>query len=328
MGSDSTPDAVSKSLQVYVDSLVGAHYGDRPFGAYLRTILRIPGFILSNEEASGLMSGVLLTFHAVAPERDWQDVIPAVAAVELTHNAWELLDKILDDEPLSSLIEWDISHVSNAIGALQMLANFALLDLPSRGFSPQRVSSCLRGISEMCARVAEANHLDLVAEHIPNPTWDLGMEVTRGKSAPIDQVIGPIGAGLATDDPVIVQRCTELGSAVGIYLALVNDLNDCMPGHEFKSDVRRRKKTLPIVYLMINTRPGEYEQEKQILRGIGPMAPEDEARVRAALAKCGAIEYGGVLAEAHRLKAQSLAESLAHRADLSRVMKAFRIALG
>ena len=184
---------------------------------------------------------------------------------------------------------------------------------------------CIHAISSACYRITEANHLDLRAEGADNPSLELADQITTAKSAPIDQLIGPIVTGLATDDAEMVQTFTDFGAAVGAYAALNNDLNDALPESSHKSDVRRRKKTFPIVFLMTQTPEGSYEEEKVWLRSTHPMLPEQEAQIRHALVESGAVDYTSVLAEAYRHKARNLLRPLEEKMDVSQILSVFGI---
>jgi geranylgeranyl pyrophosphate synthase len=312
-------------LRDYTDRLITERYQGSAFEKYLRGLLAIPGGPLTGTDSSGLMDAVLYTYAAFCPERDWRDAMPGAVSVELAHTAWELMDKILDDERPDGVDDWDASQVMNAAMALNSLTVFPAHSLATRGFSPARVARCVDGVSLMCATVAATNHLDLVAESVADPTLDLALEVTIGKSEPIGYVIGHVGAGLATDDAAVISRMTEFGGAVGIYHAICNDLSDVLPGDMRKSDVRRRKKTLPIVYLMTQTPDDRFKEEKRLLRANTPMRPEEEVSIRQALVDSGAIDYTSVVAESYRLQALRIASSLQDRADLTDLLQALGI---
>ena len=84
-------------VRAYVDRLLEDQGHLLPFRDYLRELLQLSGFILSETAGSGLVAGALVTFSVVCPQRDWRDVIPGVAAGELLHNSLMLLDKVIDD---------------------------------------------------------------------------------------------------------------------------------------------------------------------------------------------------------------------------------------
>ncbi|MBI4338438.1 MAG: polyprenyl synthetase family protein [Chloroflexi bacterium] len=303
----------------YTDRLVAQECGIAPFAQYLRSLLGLPGLLLSEHGGSGLVPATLLTFNALAPGRDPADAVPGAAAGELFYTAFQVLDKVIDDEVPQGAVDWDPLSAANAVAALQSISYVAALDVGKRGFPPEKVARCIRALSTAYNRVAETQHLDRLSEAMPDPTLDLALQITVGKSAPIDQAIGQIGAGLATDDPEVVRGLTEFAADIGIHWALVNDLNDVLPGNIHKSDVRRRKKSLPIVFFLTQTPQGKYEAEKRCLRATHPIAPEEEAEIRTALVESGAVDYTAVLAESYRIKAGKALDRFGRRFDLSRL---------
>jgi geranylgeranyl pyrophosphate synthase len=309
--------AARREVSGYANKLLGDQCNLPEFRECLRKLLQIPGLVLSPQGGSGLVSGVLLAFNAVCPDRDWKDVVPGVVAGELFYTTFQLLDKVIDGEIPMGVENWDPETVCNAASVVQVMAYMALLGLRERGFAHEQVEQCIRRMSNACTRVAEAQHLDRLAERIESPTLELAFQITIGKSASIDQIIGGIGAGLGTEDPEIVRAFTEFGGALGIYSALTNDLNDVLPKNMHKADVRRRKKTLPIVYLVSQTSSESYVKEKQCLRSSRPISVEEEAMIRRALVESGAVDYTSVVAESYRRKARNALRSLEGRMDVS-----------
>ena len=305
------------AVREYVAWLLEEQCALPEFRDYLGGLLQIPGLVLSEYGGSGVMTGALLAFHAVCPDRDWRDVIPGVAAGELLYTTFQLIDKAIDGEVPEGAEDWDPEAVCNASTVIQTLSFRALLELRERRFSHKQIEHCIRHMCSGCARVAEAQHLDHLAERIQNPTLELAHRIATGKSASIDQIIGQIGAGLGTDDAEIVGAFTEFSAALGVYSALANDLNDALPENTHKADVRRRKKTLPIVYLMSQTPSGEYVKEKCQLRSSDSIPLNEEIAIRQALLDSGAIDYTSVVAESYRLKAQHILRSVEDRVDVS-----------
>src|SRR5690606_11867585 len=137
---DSFVPHVHEALRTYLQGLLGRSIGTtEPMSRSLAVLLSAPGLALSDGFHSVLPIGVVGAYSMFAPN-DWPRVIPAAAAIELSHLAVEVYDKFLDDEALGDIAEHPGVSLINDGSCLQALAHLAIDDLHERGFSLERVA--------------------------------------------------------------------------------------------------------------------------------------------------------------------------------------------
>ena len=108
---------------------------------------------------------------------------------------------------------------------------------------------------------------------------------------------------LATDDQQIIASFSQFGHNSGIAAQIDDDIHSLMDTGSGKSDIKRRKKTLPVIYGLAHCRGSEREFLAEVYSEKGNITPEIESRVREILARSGGIHYSLIMAEVYRQKA-------------------------
>ncbi len=116
------------------------------------------------------------------------------------------------------------------------------------------------------------------------------------------------------DDPVILEAVWTFGGHVGVVAQLANDLAGIASGTSARgSDLRRGKKTLPIVYALSCAREegltGLLDAYEQVV--TGEAEPDEEEHLARMMRDLGAAHYTGIVAEAHRGEALAALRRLA-----------------
>jgi geranylgeranyl diphosphate synthase type I len=253
---------------------------------------------------------------------DYRTVLPGAAAVELGHNFSLVHDDIEDSDrerrhrPTLWAI-WGIPlaiNAGDALFALSRLALYRLLD--NEGFSERRVLELMRLYDETCLALCEGQFLDISFERRTDITVDEYMEMIGRKTAALLRASVRAGAVLATDDPAIGDAYGDFGYHLGLAFQMADDVKGSFwtsaeSGKPEAGDIRKRKKTLPIVWALQNAS----EADKARLREIyspdastsGEPMPQDEVdEVLEILERAGAREH--TLSEARRFRDQALAD--------------------
>lgn len=268
------------------------------YGSLLRLGLAEAGKVLSSNPSSRWPLLTLGSCEAASGGR-WEHAIPAAAAMEVFIAALDLLDDLQDGDADGVIATCGEAQALNVSTGLLMLSQRMLLRLSDRGVGAETVLAVGRELAGAALTVGGGQHLDLAHESRPTISEQEALDVASRKSATLVSCACRIGARLGSDDLAVVDLLGRFGWHAGMAAQLINDLSDVAPGHPPKSDVRRGKKTLPLV---------SAATFGLITGSAAP--PGDELAFREALAQSGALHYTWVVADMHRQQAADLLAEL------------------
>jgi geranylgeranyl diphosphate synthase type I len=132
--------------------------------------------------------------------------------------------------------------------------------------------------------------------------------MTRRKSGSLLAMACEVGAALASDDQQTLETFRSFGTHLGVVAQLLNDLvgvDPSLTAEERGTDLRRRKKSLPVAYAL---RCAREEAILPVLEWYARPAgdagrPGEEERVVQVMSDLGALHYAWVVADAHRREA-------------------------
>ena len=217
----------------------------------------------------------LICLHACgAAGGDPEVAAPAGAAIELLHNFTLVHDDIQDQShtrrhrpTVWSL--WGPSQAINVGDAIFALGQLALLKVVERGVPFQRLEQLVRGYNEVTLRIVEGQVLDLGFED----RWNIGvanyLEMIRGKTAAIVAYSAWAGAIVAGVDYSRADGFRAFGEALGLGFQVRDDVlgiwgETSVTGKRKADDIRRRKKSLPIIALAAVASPAELARLREI----------------------------------------------------------------
>lgn len=258
---------------------------------------------------------------------DYHGALPGAAAVELGHNFSLVHDDIEDADrerhhrPTLWAI-WGVPLAINAGDALFALSRLALYRLLG-DFSERKVLALMRVYDETCLALCEGQFLDISFERQPDVTVPQYLEMIGKKTAALIGASVQAGAILATDDQATVEAYRRFGWNLGLAFQMADDVKGAFwssaeSGKPEAGDVRKRKKTLPVVWAMEHADRTDaarlralYGPSMVATDGMRPPddAPLDDAGVREVLEildRCGARDH--VLGEAHRHRDAALGD--------------------
>ena len=226
----------------------------------------------------------------------------------------EVLDKVIDEEaPVGEGI-WTPGRVAIVSGVLQSLA---FLSIQADGKTKSRVRAAyLRLLGRANIEIGSGGNLDLELAEKYNPTVSDSMAIVVSKSRALGDCMGRFGAMAAEAPRVVIDACGRFGGYAAGFAALVNDLHDARPGGEQKSDIRLKRKTPPITFLMTKTPEGEFHEAKVLLQKEGPLSVSEEAIVRQAIEASDALHFTTALADTFRYKARRALEEVREGVDI------------
>ncbi|MDE3075772.1 MAG: polyprenyl synthetase family protein [Chloroflexota bacterium] len=240
----------------------------------------------------------------------WRDALPAATSIELIHNFSLIHDDIQDGDTerrhrpaLWSL--WGLAQGINAGDAMFCLATLALSRLHGH-FQDAVVIDAIKTVQEATGEMIEGQYLDVSYEALPEISTEQYLEMIRRKTGALLRVSIEVGAMLADAGMPLRLRCRRLGEAVGRLFQIRDDLLGVwgvseMTGKPVGSDIRRRKKSMPIVVAMSQAGPTERNELLALYRR-DPMSQTDVERVLELFDHLGVrakVEH--VAAEAHEM---------------------------
>ncbi len=210
----------------------------------------------------------LLTCEAVGG--GYHLAIPAACAVELVHNFTLIHDDIEDDslERRHRPTLWSIWGKPQAINAgdgMYAVAHLAMLR--TKGVSQEKVTRANLLLDEACLRLCEGQYLDIHYEGRLDISIEDYLEMVRRKTAALFECSTHIGAILGTEDESLVERFRCFGERIGLAYQIRDDVLGIWGEKRAKdTDIRKRKKTLPVVYALERARGAEREKLLEIYR--------------------------------------------------------------
>ncbi len=200
----------------------------------------------------------LLVFDALTGSH--QDALPVAAAIEMVHNFSLIHDDIEDDdlERRGRATVWAIWGKPLAINTGDYLYTLALdllhhLD-PTR-FSTNQIFAVQRSISKACLSLTMGQDLDLRFEQMQEVTAAMYLDMVCKKTAALLETSILCGALLGTYDKEIIENYRNFAQNIGIAFQVRDDIlgiwgESLKTGKSADNDLRRKKKTLPVIYTL------------------------------------------------------------------------------
>jgi len=255
---------------------------------------------------------------------DYRAALPGAAAVELGHNFSLVHDDIEDADqerrhrPTLWAI-WGVPLAINAGDALFALSRLALYRLLDDGFSEARVLALMRVYDETCLALCEGQFLDISFERRTDVTVEEYHEMIGRKTAALVGASVQAGAILATDDPDTIEAYRHFGYHLGLAFQMADDVkgtfwSSTASGKPEAGDVRKRKKTLPLVWALEHASDADRARlgeiyAPQLSESGGPMSAPEVDEVLAILDRAGARDHA--LGEARRFRDLALSDAYA-----------------
>jgi len=215
------------------------------------------GFVPAQSGTGKRLRPILCLLTCQATGGDPDQALPAAAAIELVHNFSLVHDDIEDNSPLRRQRPtvwkvWGVSQAINAGDGLFVLAHLAMQRLADRGVPPRRVLTAFEILDEACLALTEGQYLDLSFEARLDVDVEQYLSMIRGKTAALFSAAAQLGALVAGSGPKSTARYRRFGENLGLAFQIVDDIlgiwgDPQMTGKPAASDIRQRKKTLPVV---------------------------------------------------------------------------------
>jgi geranylgeranyl diphosphate synthase type I len=248
----------------------------------------------------------LLTCQAAGG--DPHDALPAAAAVELIHNFSLIHDDIQDHSDMrrgrsTVWALWGEAQAINVGDTMFTLAHLALHRLSERGIPPDRITAALHTLDQTNLALCQGQHMDLHFENRLDVDSDAYMTMIRGKTAALLGCSAKLGALVALPDPILPERYRRVGEELGLAFQIQDDVLGIwgkadVTGKPVADDVRSRKKSLPIVYILGRQNDADAERLRTLYTHE-TFSEEEVAEIIAILDASQAKLYAQELARYH-----------------------------
>jgi competence protein ComQ len=241
-----------------------------------------------------------------------EKVIPVAAAMEMLMAAYDVIDDIQDDEEPLPGDRHAFGELFEVVSILLLAAHSQIVRSEAFGATPSRILACLKLFDDMGIQSWKGQILDMRLESRSDVTVEESLEASRLKSASLIKLSAQLGIAIANDDPNLIDLYGQYGWHVGIVTQLMNDAEGLWPRGPNKSDLRLRKKTLPIVYaLSLKDESNSFANKIREHFHSSNLASTSEEDLKLALWHCGAFHYTWMVAAREKVKAERIGELLA-----------------
>ena len=187
---------------------------------------------------------------------DWNNSIPAAAAVELVHNFSLVHDDIQDNSPKrrgrdTTWTKWGAPMAINVGDALFVMANRAVIDL-RENHSADIVVKAAEILHNTCLDLTRGQYLDMSYEERNDLTADDYWPMIAGKTAALLSACCHLGALLGGADEAKQDAYRSFGQYLGLAFQVQDDIlgiwgNETVTGKSVASDLVEGKNSLPVL---------------------------------------------------------------------------------
>ena len=254
----------------------------------------------------------LCLFACDALANDYSKALPAAAALELIHN-FSLIHDDIQDQDLERRHQptvWHLWGIPKAIwsgNAMQCTGDLSLLAVSGKDVPPTTALQVSAILTESYLEMIQGQCMDLDFETRTDIKANEYLHMIACKTGALIRSSLQIGALLATDDPAIVNAFTEFGNHLGQafqirddYLGIWGDQETL--GKATGNDIRRRKKSYPVVFALEQAN-GRAMDDLLRIYGQEELQEDDVQQVLAILDEVGSQENAQLVTESAAAKA-------------------------
>lgn len=309
-------DSVNSTLRDIVPSL----------GSDAYALLR---YHLGWEEADGTvrMSGggkalrpILCLTAADLAAGDWRKALAAAASLELIHNFSLIHDDIQDQdsERRHRSTVWHVWGIPKALSAgniMRVLADQTLAMLSRTGLSINCIVEASLVLTERYLEMIEGQYQDIEFETTDLVPPEKYLEMVGRKTGALIDAAMHLGALVATEDKVKAYAFGKCGRKLGLAFQIRDDIlgiwgDPKETGKPVGADIRRRKKSLPVVYLLKYAKDNDKKLLYNIYSGSHEIAEPDVKGVLQIMENLGVRAYCQEMAQEQIVQAKAAIKNL------------------
>ncbi len=213
----------------------------------------------ANEDTGKGLRPVLLLASCEFAGGDWRDALPAAAALELVHRFSLIHDDIQDRDETrwGRATVWTVFGVQQGVAAgnaMRVVAGRAIRALAGPDVAAPAVLAASQALASRYLEMIEGQYLDMSFEDSDAVTADAYLDMISRKTGALIDCAMYLGAFTATGDPAAAEAFGACGRRLGVAFQVRDDFlgiwgDPLATGKPVGADIRRKKKSLPIVYL-------------------------------------------------------------------------------
>jgi geranylgeranyl diphosphate synthase type I len=240
---------------------------------------------------------------------DVQKAVPLAAALELVHNFSLIHDDVQDRDAkrhgrATVWYLWGEPQAINAGDALLALAHQSLAQATSAGLSAETALHAAALLSERTLEMVEGQVMDIEFESRADVELEEYLAMVERKTGALfdaSLALGGLAGGASLEAVEALGGC---GRALGIAFQVRDDMlgvwgTERLTGKPAASDIRRRKKSLPVVCALVRADAGQREELARAYGG-NDLASEDVERVLEVMDSLGTRRYCADMAAGYR----------------------------
>ena len=254
----------------------------------------------------------LCLFACDALANDYSRALPAAAALELIHN-FSLIHDDIQDQDVERRHQatvwhlWGMPKALSAGNAMQCTGDLALLEVAGKEVAPETVLRVTGILTESYLEMIQGQCMDLKFESRTDIKADEYLYMIACKTGALIRCGLEIGALLATEDAATVQAFAQFGNCLGQAFQIRDDYlgiwgDEATLGKATGNDIRRRKKSYPVVFALEQA-SGRAMEDLLRIYGQEELEEDDVERVLAVLDEVGSQERSQQLTEAAAARA-------------------------
>ena len=277
-----------------------------------------------NQARSAISQGkalrpTLCLFACEALSQDFARALPAAAALELIHNFSLIHDDIQDEdrERRHQPTMWHLWGVPKALvagNAMQSAEDLALLNTVHHEALPKIKIKISQLLTDNYLEMIEGQCLDLAFEANTAITTEEYLGMIARKTGALIRSGLEIGALVATDDSAAIRSFSRFGGFLGRAFQIRDDIlgiwgDVSTTGKATGNDIRRRKKSFPVVFAL-NHADGQSRNDLLEIYDQRALDDDDVSRVLSVLNEVGAQEHSQRIVEASAVDALNALEEV------------------
>ena len=247
-----------------------------------------------------------------ACDGEWEQALPAAAAIELMHNFSLVHDDIEDRDETrrgrpTVWALWGDAQAINAGDTLFALAQLALVRLSERDVPATTVVAALRLFNRTCVALTGGQYLDIGFESHASVSIADYLAMIEGKTGALVACTCEIGGLVAAAPATRREHLRSFGHHLGLAFQMRDDVlgvwgDPTVTGKPAGADIARCKKSLPILHGL------EHSAELRALLAQETLSTTDVHRATELLQKTNSREYAEQLAREHHAQALAALE--------------------
>jgi geranylgeranyl pyrophosphate synthase len=276
---------------------------------------------------------VIKAYRAALPEAErdtWRRALPAAVAVEILVAATDVIDEWSDGDPSEVLEKYGAGQALNTANLMLVMSQQVLLWAAQEGEG--RALLALGALQDLLVEAAVGQHLDMRYEGmgLGEVTPQMSGEMSDRKAGALMSGALRMGGLMAGASDEVVELLGKYGKRLGGIAQIANDMRDVLPQEDGgegeagggersegegvngpKTDIQRRKRTLPIVYTLREENEEPNLLQKAFSGAVGEgMDVGDEEELRRAIVEAGGVDFASRVLELYQADADEILAEL------------------